>query len=380
MSNTFSDVDGDTLSYTVTKDDGSALPSWLTFTAATRTFSGTPGSGDVGTLAVKVAASDGALSASDTFNIVVGNTNDAPVIQNVAGTTFVAEDSSVLLQAASAIVTDADNDTLTMTVNVAHGALTPSQAILDAIANHTLTSSDPDGSNGSLSVTGSASAIQAAIRSGITYAPTANFNGLDALGVSITDGQATTPATVNITVTAVNDAPVATGSATLGAINEDTANPPGATITSLFGGNFSDATDNQPPNGSLPNAFAGIAISNYTIDAAKGAWQYSHDNGNNWTALGTATPTTAITLNAQPTCCGLCRRRTTTARRRRSAPTCSRTGFAITTADDGQPHRNRDRGNNTYLHDHRRALGAHQCGERRADVSYRRHADSRFGA
>ena len=298
VSNTFSDVDGDTLSYTVTKDDGSALPSWLTFTAATRTFSGTPGSGDVGTLAVKVAASDGALSASDTFNIVVGNTNDAPVIQNVAGTTFVAEDSSVLLQAASAIVTDADNDTLTMTVNVAHGALTPSQAILDAIANHTLTSSDPDGSNGSLSVTGSASAIQAAIRSGITYAPTANFNGLDALGVSITDGQATTPATVNITVTAVNDAPVATGSATLGAINEDTANPPGATITSLFGGNFSDATDNQPPNGSLPNAFAGIAISNYTIDAAKGAWQYSHDNGNNWTALNTATPTTAITLSA----------------------------------------------------------------------------------
>ena len=121
---------------------------------------------------------------------------------------------------------------------------------------------------------------------------------MDALGVSITDGQATTPATVNITVTAVNDAPVATGSATLGAINEDTADPPGATITSLFGGNFSDATDNQPPNGSIPNAFAGIAISNYTIDAAKGAWQYSHDNGNNWTALNTATPTTAITLSA----------------------------------------------------------------------------------
>ena len=44
--------------------------------------------------------------------------------------------------------------------------------------------------------------------------------------------------------------------------------------------------------------FAGIAISNYTIDAAKGAWQYSHDNGSNWTALSTATPTAAITLNA----------------------------------------------------------------------------------
>ena len=38
---------------------------------------------------------------SDTFNIVVGNTNDAPVIQNVGGTVPVAEDGSVLLQAPS---------------------------------------------------------------------------------------------------------------------------------------------------------------------------------------------------------------------------------------------------------------------------------------
>src|SRR5262249_1784165 len=116
LANTFSDVDGDALAYTATKDDGSALPGWLTFTAATRTFTGTPGSGDVGTLAVKVTASDGSLAASDTFNIVVGNTNDPPVIQNVGGTVLVAEDGSVLLQAPSAIVTDADGDTLTMTV------------------------------------------------------------------------------------------------------------------------------------------------------------------------------------------------------------------------------------------------------------------------
>ena len=43
--NTFSDADsdiGDTLTYAVTLADGSALPSWLTFNAATRTLSGTP--------------------------------------------------------------------------------------------------------------------------------------------------------------------------------------------------------------------------------------------------------------------------------------------------------------------------------------------------
>ena len=293
---TFSDVDGDTLSYTATKDDGSALPSWLTFTPATRTFSGTPGSGDVGTLAVKVTASDGALSASDTFNIVVGNTNDAPVIQNVGGTAFVAEDSSGLLQALNAIVSDADGDTLTMTVSVAHGALTPSAAILAAIANHTLSSSDTNGSDGTLSVTGSASAIAAAIQGGITYAPTANYNGADALDVAISDGQVTTHASVAINVSAANDAPVATGGATLAAINEDTANPAGATVTSLFSANFSDAADNVP-GGSSANSFVGIAISSYTVDAGKGAWQYSTD-GTNWNPLNAATLATAITLKS----------------------------------------------------------------------------------
>ena len=69
---TFNDADtGQTLTYTATRSNGSALPSWLTFTAATRTFSGTPQAGDVGTLSVKVTASDGRTSVSDTFNIEV---------------------------------------------------------------------------------------------------------------------------------------------------------------------------------------------------------------------------------------------------------------------------------------------------------------------
>src|SRR6185437_347378 len=52
--------------------DGSALPAWLTFNAATRTFSGTPTAANVGTLSVKVSATDlGSLAASETFNIAV---------------------------------------------------------------------------------------------------------------------------------------------------------------------------------------------------------------------------------------------------------------------------------------------------------------------
>ena len=71
--NTFSDADtGDTLSYTATKTDDTALPTWLAFAATTRTFSGTPQATDAGTVAVKVTASDGnGGSVSDTFDITV---------------------------------------------------------------------------------------------------------------------------------------------------------------------------------------------------------------------------------------------------------------------------------------------------------------------
>ena len=69
---TFADTDaGDTLTYTATQSDDSALPSWLSFDAATRTFSGTPATANVGTLEVKVTASDGTDSVSDIFDIVV---------------------------------------------------------------------------------------------------------------------------------------------------------------------------------------------------------------------------------------------------------------------------------------------------------------------
>ena len=71
--NTFSDADtSDTLSYTATKADDTALPTWLSFAASTRTFSGTPQAADAGTVAVKVTASDGnGGSVSDAFDITV---------------------------------------------------------------------------------------------------------------------------------------------------------------------------------------------------------------------------------------------------------------------------------------------------------------------
>ena len=84
---TFTDADGDTLTYTATLADDSALPSWLSFAPATRTFSGTPTAVDVETLSVKVTASDGnGESVSDTFDIVVSLPPDtSPTLVSNAG-------------------------------------------------------------------------------------------------------------------------------------------------------------------------------------------------------------------------------------------------------------------------------------------------------
>lgn len=70
----FTDPDGDALAFSATLSDGSALPSWLTFNTATRSFSGTPTIS--GTTSVVVTAKDGSnLSVSDTFNVVVSIQN-----------------------------------------------------------------------------------------------------------------------------------------------------------------------------------------------------------------------------------------------------------------------------------------------------------------
>ena len=72
----FSDPEGGALTYTV-----GALPSWLSFDAATRTFSGTPGTADVTSTAnITVTATDAEFfSVADTFQLDVRN-NSAPTL------------------------------------------------------------------------------------------------------------------------------------------------------------------------------------------------------------------------------------------------------------------------------------------------------------
>ena len=72
---TFVDQDaGQTLSYAATKNDGTALPRWLSFDTRTLTFSGRPLVPDVGQVRVRITATDSAappLAAWTEFTMTV---------------------------------------------------------------------------------------------------------------------------------------------------------------------------------------------------------------------------------------------------------------------------------------------------------------------
>ena len=79
---TFTDIDqGDVLSYSATLADGTALPDWVKFDAATQTFSGLPSNWNVGLLNVSVTATDlHGATATSTFSLDIQNVNDAPIV------------------------------------------------------------------------------------------------------------------------------------------------------------------------------------------------------------------------------------------------------------------------------------------------------------
>ncbi|MGL5195791.1 MAG: putative Ig domain-containing protein, partial [Chroococcales cyanobacterium] len=76
--NTFSDADGDPLTFTASLENGDPLPAWLTFNPATGTFSGTPTDGDLGSLNIKVTANDGTAFVADTFTLGVSASTVLP--------------------------------------------------------------------------------------------------------------------------------------------------------------------------------------------------------------------------------------------------------------------------------------------------------------
>ncbi|WP_425070179.1 putative Ig domain-containing protein [Roseibium sp.] len=147
----FSDADGDALTYSATLADGSALPAWIGFDADTRTFSGTPSQDFNGTLSLKVIASDGTASASDVFDLVIAPENDAPVVANDITGQSGTEDMAWSFTVPADAFTDVDGDALTYSATLADGSDLPTWLSFDA-ATRTFSGTPPQGTAGTLSL------------------------------------------------------------------------------------------------------------------------------------------------------------------------------------------------------------------------------------
>ena len=222
-SGSFTDTDNTTgttnttsaLTYTATLANGSALPDWLHFSSSSGlVFSGTPANADVGTISVKLTASDGTLSTSDIFDIAVANVNDAPTGSVSANINSVVVQQGNTLTAASSI-SDAD------------GTGTLGYQWQSSSATGTPSWSNISGANST------------------TYKLTqAEVGKLVRVAVSYTDGHGTfesvatesnLASAATVAVANVNDAPVATA---------DTA-------TALEAGGVANATAGTNPTGNL---------------------------------------------------------------------------------------------------------------------------------
>ncbi|MFN5271906.1 MAG: DUF4347 domain-containing protein, partial [Planctomycetota bacterium] len=239
---------------------------------------------------ITVVANDGALiSTAQTSTVTVTASNDAPTV--TAPATFsVNEDATLnLVYAPSTPFADPDTTNLTVTLAVSDGTITGNTVAGDNIT--------VGGTATSRTFQGSVAALNTyfATAGKITYSPGTNVNGSRSLVTTVSDNSLSATATSTINIAAINDAPVATGSASLTAILEDTANPPGATVQSLFSGNFDDSIDTVT-GGSSANAFAGIAIASYTVNSAQGQWQYSADGTTGWTNLDSVAARSSATI------------------------------------------------------------------------------------
>ena len=240
--NTFNDVDsGDTLSYTATLSDDSALPSWLSFNAATRTFSsdGVTASADT-TVNVRVTATDsGSLSVSDTFVLTVQD--PGPYAPTLSTPTAVALTDTSATDTVQSLF-DASN-TESGTLSGAHGS---TAGLNDVLAYGISGGTDGDatvskvGAYGTLVVTKTSGAY--------TFTPNAtavnalSANASESFTVTVTDTTLSTPLTTSkllvVNVAGVNDTPtLATPSAAnfVDTVNTDTVSTLNAGATNRTG-------------------------------------------------------------------------------------------------------------------------------------------------
>ena len=210
------DVDGSTPSFRIEAvSSGTLTKSGVAVTAGTTTLSSgesliwTPASNANGNLAAfTVKAYDGALASATAVQVTVTVTaaNDAPALTSISTLTGATEDTAFTVAyttlAAAANETDLEGDVISFRI--------------DGVSSGTLTKSGTAVSPGTTLLS---------LGESVVWTPAANANGtLAAFTVRAYDGLATSSAvTVNVTTTAVNDAPTLTSISKLAGATEDTA-------------------------------------------------------------------------------------------------------------------------------------------------------------
>ena len=186
---TFTDPQGQKLTYSATLSSGSALPSWLSFNATTQTFTGTaPTSAQ--TLGIVVKATDtSGLSVTDSFSAAILGTPVASVA--TANQTWNAG-AAISLVLPSDTFTDPQHQTLTYSATLSNGSALPSWLTFNAKTETfsgtapataqtigiTVTATDTSGLSSSETFNGTVKAV--APKAGISVtAPTANQTWVD---------------------------------------------------------------------------------------------------------------------------------------------------------------------------------------------------------
>jgi len=272
------DEAGQTLTFNVSNDNN-ALFAVQPAIAADGTLTFTPAPDQNGTATVTVTLQDNGGTANGgadtsappaTFTITVTPVNDAPAAASQSVTT--AEDIPILITLSAS---DIEGDALTF-----NAPSVPSFGNLGAV------------SAPSCSVAGGVSTCTATV----TYTPNPDANGADSFTFTVFDGAATSdPATVTITVTPVNDAPVG---------NSDSYGPlaHGTTLTVAAPGVVGNDTDVDGDALSAILVGGPSFASAFTLNA-DGSFSYTHDRSANLSdsftynvSDGTAAPVGPITV------------------------------------------------------------------------------------
>ena len=153
-SSAFADANaGDALTYSLRRADGSALPDWIRFDAATHSVLATPIYRDIGAIELRVTATDrGGLSASDTFTVTIADLNDAPMLVQPLAHVRVAPGSALSYQVGGSAFSDVDaGDELAYSAMLADGLPLPAWLGFDA-ASRTLAGTPGDAELGEFNI------------------------------------------------------------------------------------------------------------------------------------------------------------------------------------------------------------------------------------